>query len=840
MRFIRKIAAITLAAAMTVGFTGIQASAEEPTITIGSSTSSPFSSGAIGGGYSVGLREIKEGTTFSLTVTSYVPLTSPEEYLDIRSINSDSIFCIATTNSSFSTESSYVYNPSLSVVGGFLRVDTIFSNLSYLGKGNQFDYSICYVSDSGSTSVPLSVTVNECKESTEDEVVAPIFILNSYTKSAVKAGSSATINVGLRRTNAGAFKTVTAMLSSADKNITVEDVGEMTSYSTSPSFNFKISVPASTPEGIYSLSMAVNVYSEKGAVITTSTYTIPVKVQSDIKAAGLTVSSYKVSRDTVKSGNNFSLTLTLKNNCGIDLSNVSVSLENLLPAKFVLDGGFSEQTVSIKKGKTADVKFSLVACNGIDSIRETIDIKAVYRTNPAEPSTEQSLSTSVIITCEPANGNAGKYDLTMTNYLVSSPSVTEKTKFNVSVTVKNNGKTKINNARISLLNLDGTKFAVNEGLTYADFNIGAGKSEKFTFSLIGCAGISSIREVIPVEIAYGETTTTLSVTVSCVPSSTAPGVESEVFAPNIIITSYNYGEEYVLAGQQFPLNLTIENTSSQAVIENLKVTISGGSSGSDGTIAFSPANSSNSFFFNTLSVRGTTDVGLDLLAKADAAPNSYPINISFEYEYTVGGKHYKANEITETITIPLQQEDRLTSTITDIPSDMVISGQPFNVAASLVNKGKSGIYNLTVTVEGEGFMSETTSEYIGNVASGTEEYFETSLTPYMDGDISGDIVITYEDANGTEKEQRLPFTVSAMSYDMGYDDGGMYPGDGEIYPDDGGGYIDGEMPSEGGDMTWLWFVIGGGVVVVAGVIITICVVTKKKRAKAEMDEDEDI
>lgn len=839
MKLFNRIVAVFIAAVMTVSAFSVGAAAA-PASDTEESTEVSLGSGALCGGYSTAMSYITKDSVFALAVYTYIPINNIENLIDKYDIDERDIFCIANANDSISTDSYYTNTISTGVYGGFFRVETEFCGLVYKGKGNQFDYTICYISQGASVSVSLSVAISECVESTVEEEITPVFILNSYTKDAVKAGTTATINVNMRKNNDGLFKNITAMLTSSDGCVIVEDIGEKISYSTSPSFDFKINVPATTPAGIYNLTLAMNVYNEKGKVATTASYTIPVKVTSDIKSAGLSVSSYKISRDTVKNGDKFALTLTLENNCGIDLSNIGVSLEGLVPAKFVLDGGFSEQTVSIKNGKKGDVRFNLVACAGIDSIREVIDIKATYRTIPAEASSEQSLSTSVIVVCQPSeNAAAGKYDITMTEYKVSSQSVAEKTKFDVSVTLKNTSKNKITNARVSLLNLDGTKFAVNSGLTYADFELESGRTKTFTFSVIGCAGIASIREVIPIEVSYGEITASFSATVSCVPSKEAAGGEpQEVFAPNIIISSYNYGGEYVLAGQQFPLKVTIENASSAAVIQNLKVTVNGASSGSDGTIAFSPANSSNSFFFDTLSTRSTTEIVLDLLAKSDAMPNSYPIMISFEYEYTANGKSYKANEITETITIPLQQEDRLSSTITEIPSDMVYTGQPFSVAASLVNKGKSGIYNLTVSVAGEGFVSDTTSEYIGNVESGTEEYFETQLTSMTDGEVSGEIVITYEDANGTEKEQRLPFAVSSMSMNMGFDDGGMGFDDGGMGFDDGG-YIDG-MPAEGGDMTWLWFVIGGGVVVIAGVIITICVVKHKKRAKAEEDEDEDI
>ena len=418
----------------------------------------------------------------------------------------------------------------------------------------------------------------------------------------------------------------------------------------------------------------------------------------------------------------------------------------------------------------------------------------------------------------------------MTGYSVSAAAVGKNTRFTLSVTLKNSSENRIENARLSVLGLDGTKFAINSGLTYKDFTIDAGKTKTFAFEIVGCEGISSIREVIPLLIEYGTVSSEARVTIPCAPSDTANG-ENGTFAPNIIIESYDFGGDFVTAGETFGLNVKLKNTSSDSVIENLKVTINGMPSSTDGSIAFSPANSSNSFFFETLGTKSTTDISLDLLAKSDAAPNSYPVQLSFTYEYRSEGKRYQASPVTETITIPLQQEDRLVVNQPEYPNYAVNVGEMCYISTSLVNKGKSGVYNVTATVEGEGFSLNEKSYYIGNINSGSEEYYDVQLIPEMEGEISGEIVITYEDANGTEKEQRKPFTFTAIQFN--YEE--MYPND-EFYVDPGMPEDMG-MPQEGFNIVP---VIVGAVVVI-GVIVAIVIIVKKRKQKKELEEnDEDI
>ena len=802
---------------------------------------------ATNSGYYSSSSVIRESDSVTITVSTVIPINYYPDDIDseniketlIEKFRSSDLYAVAISNDSFISRSSDNWTEIVDIVDKSLQIKSVFTDLLYTGQGNTLSYFINYRSKDSNCSIPFSLAVSECSPKVDEEevTVTPSFILKPGSAYKIKAGASTSINVQLGTVGSGKFSVVTASLSSPDSNIKVEDIGEKTSNSSAPSFSFRISVPKTTPEGVYNLTLSTAVYSVDGSPASSVSYTIPVTVESDIKTSGLSLVSYDVSREPVTAGENFKLTLKLKNNCGIDLENVEVSLDGLDSSKFVLDGGFSKQSVNISNGKTGSVSFPLVGCAGINSARESIPVTASYRIDSSKAETAQTFNTSVIVSCTPKaeNQELGKYDLKITEYSASSAAVAEKTKFTLSLTVKNTSETDIKDARISLIGLDGSKFAIDSGLTYADFSIGAGKSKKFSFKLVGCAGITSIREVIPIQIDYGTVSSTVNATVSCVPSQKQENEdEQQVFAPNIIIDNYDFGGDFVTAGQKFPLTVLVKNTSSTASIENLKITVNGASSNSDGSIAYSPANSSNSFFFEKMGTKETAEVKLDLLAKADAAPNSYPIILTFTYEYSVNGKRQQAHDVTETITIPLQQEDRLTINQIEAPNYGVNVGQMCSISTSIVNKGKSGVYNVTAKVEGEGFEVSTGSYYIGNVASGTEEYYDAQITPFMEGEIKGEVIITYEDANGAAKEQRMPFSFTAMQFN--YDDGMIIDDGGFVDPS-----MDPEMVEQGGDMTWLWFVIGGGAaVVIAVVIIIICVVRKKKRSKELEDDDEDI
>lgn len=794
---------------------------------------------AFSGGYSTTNTRITKNGKTNFDVITYIPISNFTGDLDAWGLVDDfNVFAFASSNVSFTLNDTSGIISSPQIVGSFLYVTSTFIDVTYSGNGNSFTYNICYNSGGQSVTVPITVSVAECvTESTADPSEDPSaakFALASSNTYTLNAGGSGSFTIQLKNLNNGAFANVAATLSSPDGNVLVETTETQTSSSSRPQFTFRASAPASTPTGIYNLNLSISVFSTNGSEVSTGSFTIPVRVESNVVSTGLTVSSYDVSKEEVKPGDSFELSLTLKNDCKIDLRDVKVTLDGLDSSKFVLDGGFSTKTVNINKDGQAKVTFPLVACDGIANVRESIPVQVEYKISQSGEAA-QVFSTSVILQCKPKEKETpddeyGQYDISVTDYSFSNNAVKKGTKFNLSLTLKNTSSKDIKNARVTVQELTGSKFAIDSGLTYRNFDIKTGESVSFTFPLVGCDGISSMREVIPVELSFGNVTSTVYTTVTCDPPE-QNNSEGEVFAPPIIIQSYDFGGEYVVGGTAFPLKLTVQNADSATAIENLKVTINGGAGNGDSGVAFSPANSSNSFFIENLPAKGTTDLEIDLLPRADSKPDSYPVNVTFEYEYSANGKKAKGSPVTETITIPLQQEDRFTLNPAQY-SESAGLGEMVYISTSFVNKGKSAVYNVTADVEGEGFDKSQGTYYVGNVNSGSEEYYDVQITPTMEGNVKGEIVVTYEDSNGTQKEQRLPFSINVISYnwdepsfvDPGFEDPGMMD--------------PGMTEGEGGFPLWAWFAIGGGAVVVA--IIIIVIVVKHKKKKRELEDDDDV
>lgn len=845
MKRLRKLTAVLTAVFMCIGMCMTVFADDTPIVP----KDPKLSSGAYVSGYDVTLGSITKGSYFDITITTYIPIQNFSNSADAAALINDFNFARADKTSSFLVNSPDAYNEKVTVDGTFLKVVASFGNVMYTGTGNEFSFKLFFNSSGTGSGIPMTANIIECveyKDPEQTDPTVPVYTLASGQYFTAAAGTETTITPSLRTITQGYITAASATLTSSDTaNIQVltTEAQNISSgaYITAFAPSFRINIPQTTPAGIYQLTLNVISYDIKGTAHSQDPITISLNVTNDLNKSGLKIDNYKVSKSPVLPDDKFNLTVYLSNDTGVNVTGAKVYLDGLDASKFVMDSGLSVKRVDIEKNGHTEVVFPLVAMGGISSVRESITIKVDYSVNPNNSSELTSTSAAASVECDPTGGISGgisKYGLSVTNYTVSRTGIGEGTKFTLTATVTNNSGRKINGARLTLDGLDGSKFAIDKGLSYASFDIEKGASKSFSFNLVGCKGIASIREVIPMICEYqtkandpqSVESSTVNATVSCYPKQDTTQEEAQAFAPNIIITDYDFGGEYVTGGKTFPLSLTVQNASSSTAIQNLKVVIQGAAGTGDNGIAFSPANSSNSFFIEDLGPKSSTVINIDLIAKADSKPDSYPLEVIFDYEYTVGSKRAKAETVTEKITIPLQQEDRFSANPPELPTECY-SGQETSISVTFVNKGKSSVYNVTVDVEGEGFDKTSTAYYIGNVDSGKEEYYDTRIIPNIsEGEVKGNIVVTYEDANGTPKELTQEFIIPVMS--MNYDND---PGMDDFNYDNTMTDMDG---SSSGIPVWVWIAAGAAVIVV--VVVIIVVVKKKRKKKYEDDDDEDI
>ena len=232
--------------------------------------------------------------------------------------------------------------------------------------------------------------------------------------------------------------------------------------------------------------------------------------------------------------------------------------------------------------------------------------------------------------------------------------------------------------------------------------------------------------------------------------------------PNIIVTEYDYGGGNVQAAGNFTLKVTFKNTSKKLPIDNIvmKVTV---------PEAFTMTSSSNTFFVEKLGRDSAIERSMSLSVKPNAEPISQSIKLAFSFEAVIDETR-KQFTSEEEISIPVVQLDRFSLNPLEVP-EMIMVGDSTNIEATFVNKGKTPVYNVSAEITGN-LSKPGQKQFIGNIEAGKEETADFSIGADVPGEISGEVVITYEDANMHVGELRAPFTMVAQANnDMLPDDG---------------------------------------------------------------------
>ena len=299
-----------------------------------------------------------------------------------------------------------------------------------------------------------------------------------------------------------------------------------------------------------------------------------------------------------------------------------------------------------------------------------------------------------------------------------------------------------------------------------------------------------------------------------------PDEETTAAQPYVIISSYSYGKGDLVAGETRNITMTFRNTSKTMAVENMMVTM---------TLpdAMMLTCSSNSFYIESLAAEGTITKTVNVTVKPTAAAQSHSMTVDFTYDYLDNGVRRNA-KTTESISMPVLQVDRFTVTGIDLPQQIFI-GEENNLSVNFVNKSRTDIYNLSAKLNCEGLSNNGEEQYLGNLASGTTSSADFYITGNEKGDLVGEVIITYEDTNMNQRTVSVPFTTQVTSYEDVWGpsnpsvDPGMDPG------------IDPGMEEPAG-FPWFW-VIGGVVVVAAGVFVYLKL---RKNKKESVEEDEDI
>lgn len=293
--------------------------------------------------------------------------------------------------------------------------------------------------------------------------------------------------------------------------------------------------------------------------------------------------------------------------------------------------------------------------------------------------------------------------------------------------------------------------------------------------------------------------------------------------PGIIIKQSSFGDApQVQAGSEFTLTLTVFTTTGTENLSDVLVTLS---LPKDVSLATGNLNT----YIGEMGPEATRTVTYQILPSATFVDGVANIGIEMSGKGQNSGAGASG---TTSISVPVVQPERFEITNIEAPETMML-GEEGYVSLTFVNKGKTPISNLQAEIRGDNLANPGQSQFLGNIAAGTENSVDFNVMASQAGTINATIVLSYEDDAGNVKTLEKTFSCTVEEMPM-YDDPGM------MDP----GMMDpamGDDEPKGGLPWWGWVLI---LLAVGGGAAAAVIVLKKRKAKQALaqleDQDEDL
>ena len=698
-------------------------------------------------------------------------------------------------------------------------------NLIYKGKGDDFSFSFKYKVGNNDYIEMKHITLNNVHQnydSTQQDVkteqYAPkLNITGGVGVTDASAGSTLAVTYPVRNNSSYSAKNITISLEMEDKskapyvlgNIDLKQTLDLINGDETKNISFKLDILKTAPEGMYAMKLNYQFQNTFNDTLNTSE-TVYIRIQNE--KPWLAVDNISATPDTTSKNGNMNLKISLKNLGNMPAKDIKVTLKGLKSGGYTTYNSTDVKYITAIDGNTTgSVTYLLSAPGSGAAASNDLTVKLDYRDEIGNIYTDEN---QIFL---PTGGtDDGRPSLAFDNIQFPQGTVVPNQDFKIGFNLKNSGA---GSARNISLSLTSDKEVVTRSLSNMILDrIDKDGSKKVEFTLFAVADAVTKNYPVALNLQYEDVfgvkyTATQYVGVF-VENSAGKSV------PRIIVDKYGFEPVEVKAGEDFKLKLSFLNTSSTAVISNIKATFTS----DDGVLT--PSNSGNTFFIEAIGTKESVERELVLHVKPDADAKSYILTANFDYEDDKG----TAITSKETISVPVTQNPRLVTGELSLPPE-TFTGQPLQVYIDFYNMGKSILYNLMVKAEGD-FQGQNLSYYVGNFEPGRSDSFDTSIIPSAPGALKGIVVFSFEDASGKKNEIKKEFSVNVteMKQEMMIPPGGP---NGVIIGPDG-------MPitkvQSGFHFNYL--LVGLIVFVIIGAIVTFIIQRKKHIKRKEMSLDE--
>ncbi len=538
----------------------------------------------------------------------------------------------------------------------------------------------------------------------------------------------------------------------------------------------------------------------------------------------VTMDNIKLTPSSLEVGGSGTLTAVVKNPGPLTLLGVEVALNNLDAAAISAIGVNSVKIPTFTIGDQKTVTFQIAAAESLAPGNYPVTFQVTGKdANGASITFTQQYYVSV-----GGSGVGEKGELEIINMKEPTQTFGVNQNFNVTFDLHNKGKAAVKNVKVSAAEYGGEAGNVvpKSSSVESFLTIEAGKTVPLTFTFAPTGNASTRNYTIEFTVEYEQNNKQVSfkqyagVNVSN-PEKTEDG-ETKVSKPKIIVSEYHADPRIVMAGEEFDLSMTFLNTHAAKAVKNVKMylTMVEETSSESKTSAniFTPVDSSNTFYFDSIPSKGTVSQSIRLYTMPDAQPKTYTITVNFEYE-DADGNEFTATEL---LGINVKQSTEVETSEIAMPTTMEM-GMYNSLYFDIYNTGNVELSNVKVLLNGD-IDTQNKSTFLGNCAKGESLYFEGSFAVLNEGENNVVITLSYTDPSGEEITKEMPYTITGTApapMDPTMD--GMDPTMAE--------------PQEGPSRTAI--IIGVVVVVVLIVVLLVVKHIKKKKADAFIAHEED-
>lgn len=526
-----------------------------------------------------------------------------------------------------------------------------------------------------------------------------------------------------------------------------------------------VSIPLSrsAASGTYQLKLKLQ-YSNSYGDTFDSEERINIKIVSNLIQSKLVPKSIVINPEVVKTGSEAIIAVTIKNEGTEPASDVKASLSGLRGDGISLKGSIDTVYMQeLKGGQQKTITYQIKVSPKLETENYGLTLKLDYKDGLNNKCSEEN---QFFVAVKNDNTSEPQPDIEIENIVNPSGSLTPGKEFSLGLEVKSTGDVDAQNVKVVV--------SADQGLIMKSLNTrligllekGTSKKLEFIFSVANDATTKNYPISISVEYENGSLKYSAAQYVGVMVESEVEETQEKT-VPKLIISSYSYKPSPIKPGDNFTLTLTVQNTSKNTDVKNVKMVLNAAEG------VFIPVESSNTIYIDKIAKGQSVTKEVLLNALPSTTAKMHSISVEMDYEDLKGTEVSAKEGISVSVTI----DPRFVIGEITLAPEMYV-GQPIPVFLEFFNMGKVVLNNLMVKAEGD-FQIQNANYFVGNFEPGRSDSFDVTLVPSKEGESKGNIVFTYEDIEGKSYEAKKEFTINAMAMpDMEL----MPPIDGEILP----------------------------------------------------------